>query len=322
MELSFKVDAGYDGRRLGDVLTEQALMSTRQKKQIRLYGSALRNGRPHRLIDPVFAGDTVMVSDGASPGEVRPGHRFSVLFEDECFIAVDKPAGLLTHPSIRDDESVLDTLGPSLRAVGRLDKGTSGVLLLAKDAHSHYVASTMPSRKLYLGICHGIFQNKRVTLQGPIRRSNQQYIRRVVHETGKRAVTRALTIGYDASRNISLTAFRLDTGRTHQIRVHALWNGNPLVGDWLYGLNNLEDIFPGKGLVKEDRASYAASLYTEKAFQTDDLIGRAALHAFALTFFHPLTHRYQRVIAPLPADMKRLCAKISRDVPRRSEESL
>ncbi|HHT44987.1 MAG TPA: RluA family pseudouridine synthase [Fastidiosipila sp.] len=322
MELSFKVKAVYDGRRLGDVLTEQELMSTRQKKQVRLYGSALRNGQPHRLIDPVYAGDEITVSDGESPGEVKSGHRFSVLYEDQYFIAVNKPAGLLTHPSIRDDESVLDTLGPSLRAVGRLDKGTSGVLLLAKDAHSHFVASTMPSRKLYLGICHGRFQEKRVTLEGPIRRSNQQYIRRVVHPTGKKARTRVLMLGYDETRHISLAAFRLETGRTHQIRVHTLWNGNPLVGDWLYGLQNLEDIFPGKGLVKEDRAAYAASLYTEKAFRTDDLIGRAALHAYALTFYHPLTHRYQRVVAPLPSDLKRLCGSISRDAPRRSEESL
>lgn len=110
MELSFKVKAVYDGRRLGDVLTEQELMSTRQKKQVRLYGSALRNGQPHRLIDPVYAGDEITVSDGESPGEVKSGHRFSVLYEDQYFIAVNKPAGLLTHPSIRDDESVLDTL--------------------------------------------------------------------------------------------------------------------------------------------------------------------------------------------------------------------
>lgn len=317
MEHAFIVDQRFNGRRLGDVLSEQEFMSNRQKKQIRIYGSAMRNGAPLRLIDPVSQGDLILISDGEPRTEVCPDHRFPVLFEDDHFIAVNKPAGLLTHPSIRDEESVLDTLGPSLRAVGRLDKGTSGVLLLAKNAHSHHVASEYKSNKLYLGICHGALQAKRVCLAGPIRRSNQQYIRRVVRPEGKAAITRVLSLGFSQQRQISVLAFRLDTGRTHQIRVHALWNGNPLLGDWLYGLDQLEDIYPGKGLVKSDRAAYAASLYTEKAYQTDASLTRPALHAFALTFYHPIKRHRIRVVAPLPNDLTSVWPCFSQDARQR-----
>lgn len=306
MVLSFTVLKAFDGKRLTDVLTGQERMSTRQKKNVRVYGKATRNGLPIRLIDPVFFGDKLVISDGNDPSAVGNDHHFSVLFEDDSYIAINKPSGLLTHPSVHSAESVLDSLGLSLRAVGRLDKVTSGVLLLAKDAHSHHVSVDVKARKLYLGFCHGHFQAKRVRLDAPIQRSNQQYIRRVVRPEGKRAVTRVLSLAHDSEKDVSLVAFRLDTGRTHQIRVHTLWNGNPLLGDWLYGLNQLEDVFPGKGLVRPERAMVAERLYTKEAFQADQLIARTALHAYALTFFHAKLKRYIRVSAPLSPDLMAL----------------
>lgn len=303
---TFTVKAAFNGQRLTDVLARQESMSASLRKQIRLHGRATADGLLLRLIDRVSTGQVIEIDDGEPTVVTAASNSLQVLFEDDWYLAVNKPPGMVTHPTVHDHlPSVLDETGRALRAVGRLDKDTSGVILLAKHAHAHHAAVSHPLRKLYIGLCHGLFQTKRVTVEGPIRRSNQQYLRRVVHPDGKAARTRILRLAEDKTANVSLAAFRLDSGRTHQIRVHALYNGNPLLGDWLYGLNELEDIYPGKGLVTASRAAEAALLYSAAQLRLDDRMQRQALHALTLSFIHPADGRRVRITAPPPDDFRR-----------------
>lgn len=297
------VSPDHDGKMLGDVLKQQMLLSTRQRIRIKQHGSTTRNGVLIRFIDRVYAGDRIDIDDGQTISALNVPASLPILYEDDRFVAINKPAGIVTHKTVHAHvPSVQEQISGARHMVGRLDKDTSGVLLIAKDPHAHHFAAQHIVSKQYLGIVHGRLPEKRLTLDSAIRRSNQQYLRRVCRPDGKAALTRFLELQYNEKLNASLIAFRLDTGRTHQIRVHALWNGTPLLGDWLYGIGMLEDIYPGKGFVAPERALDASRLFNEKALALDETMPRQALHASSLRFLHPDTRKLLRIEAPLPGD--------------------
>ena len=168
-----------------------------------------------------------------------------------------------------------------MRVIGRLDRETSGLIIFAKNRHSASILShkneNMSRRKEYLALCSGIFDEKEGTVDAPIERIPGQRMIREVRDDGKRAITH-----YKVEKefqDFSLVRLKLDTGRTHQIRVHASDAGHPLTGDDLYGT-------------------------------LSPLIGRQALHCAATVFPHPKTGETVTVRAPLPDDMKNLIAGV------------
>ena len=240
--------------------------------------------------------------------EPAPAHNeaqdipLTIVFEDEHLLVVDKPAGLVVHPAAGNlDGTLVNALlhhcGGSLSGIGgvarpgivhRIDKDTSGLLVVAKTNVAHeglarqFAAHSIDRR--YLAIVNGIPKAKEGTIDAPLARSaaNRKKIAIVEGRRGKRAVThwKRLNVLKDAA----LVECRLETGRTHQVRVHMASIGHPLVGDPVYGR-------AGKTHGK---------ILKELQFH------RQALHAAELGFIHPATKHRLSFSSPMPPDMQEL----------------
>jgi 23S rRNA pseudouridine1911/1915/1917 synthase len=203
-----------------------------------------------------------------------------ILYEDDSLVFINKPAGLLVqHSTYVPDEPYLEAMvaeqvGPVF-LMQRLDRGTSGVIFFSKRTELNARLTRQFEKKRiqkhYLAICTGELR-ERQTIDAPLARIGA--IKFGVREHGKRAITHVVPRA--ATSSGSFLAIRLETGRTHQIRVHLAAIGHPLAGDWLYG--------------KRDE-------------------GRPMLHAAELEMLHPLTGQPLRVSAPVPDDFKAEAAR-------------
>jgi 23S rRNA pseudouridine1911/1915/1917 synthase len=201
--------------------------------------------------------------------------QLEILYEDEAFVFINKPAGIVVQQRMHEpDEPFLHDLvarhtSPAY-LMQRLDRGTSGVIFFSKrsDLNVRFTRQFERKRirKRYLAICDGELLEKQ-TIDAPILRIGA--IKFGVREGGKRAITHVSPLA--ASPSGSLLSIDLETGRTHQIRVHLAAIGHPLAGDWLYGEKNAS---------------------------------RPMLHAAELEMTHPLTHQQFRVTAALPEDFR------------------
>ena len=166
-----------------------------------------------------------------------------ILFEDEWLLAVDKPAGLVVHPTYKNVAgTLLDELrtrepDAALSVVGRLDKLTSGIVVIAKSAAAHAAVQRMwpEAEKDYLAVVHGRVEPVRGEIIAPLASDPADRRRRIVAADGAPSVTRFERLEYDAASNRSVLRCRLVTGRRHQIRVHLASRGWPIVGDAVYG---------------------------------------------------------------------------------------
>lgn len=230
-----------------------------------------------RLTDPERLSGVI-----PAPGPV------DIVYEDRDLIVVNKPAGLSVHPG---PGHYSDTLGNFLvhyyeqtgqeadfHPVHRLDRGTSGLLVIAKHPYAQELVKAQlhsPAfRRVYLAVCEGTPDPATGVVDAPIGPVEGSLMAQQVRTDGKPARTRYETVSLHGTR--SLLRLELETGRTHQIRVHMAYLGHPLTGDFLYGV--------------EDHT----------------LIARTALHSHQLTFTHPLTGEVLSFIQPLPADMAAL----------------
>lgn len=211
-----------------------------------------------------------------------------ILYEDGDMVVLNKAPGVSVHPGPGHFD---DTLGNFLldhydregemadfHPVHRLDRGTSGLLAAAKHPHAQEVLKnqlhTNAFRRTYLAVCEGIPQPPEGTIEAPLGPKPGSLMEQMVRPDGKFARTRYKVLGEYEGR--ALVELELDTGRTHQIRVHMAHLGHPLTGDFLYG--------------QEDR----------------ELIGRPALHSHRLELCHPVTGERLTFTAPLPQDMEAL----------------
>ena len=209
-------------------------------------GGVFLNGTEVHMRATVKRGDevTVILSKGEK-NEIRPVNiPLEILYEDESILAVSKPPEMPTHPSRGNSlptlaEAVLSYLGEDavFRAITRLDRDTSGIVIIAKDAFS---ASRLSSdlkagrfEKKYIAIVDGVPRESVGRIDAPIKREAEDSIKRIVSEDGKPAVTLYQVIGEVNGK--AILELNLITGRTHQIRVHLSHIGHPLVNDFLYG---------------------------------------------------------------------------------------
>ncbi len=214
-------------------------------KRIKLGGIAL-NGEQVTVRAVINSGDTLTLtlpeerSEGIEPMEIP----LTVLYEDEYILAVDKPTNMPTHPSKGNSlptlaNAVMGLYGGDFvfRAISRLDRDTSGIVVIAKDQiTAGALAEQMKNgsfKKYYICITDGIPTPESGIIDAPIRREREDSIKRIVAEDGKRALTEYEVVATSAGR--ALCKLRLHTGRTHQIRVHMAHIGCPLYGDFLYG---------------------------------------------------------------------------------------
>jgi 23S rRNA pseudouridine1911/1915/1917 synthase len=253
----------------------------------------------------VSAGQTVEVEfpPPAPSGIASQDLPLSVIYEDEDLVVIDKPAGLVVHPAaghadqtlvnallfhVRDLSGVGGELRPGI--VHRLDKDTSGVMVIAKhdDAHRKLTAewNTDRVRKEYLALVYGAPDPPRGTIDAPIGRDPRDRKRMAVVAGGRRAITDYEIV--ERLRYVSLVRCRLRTGRTHQIRVHMKKLGHPIVGDPTYS-------GPQWRGIPDKQAQKALASLT-----------RQALHAERITLPHPRTGEVVTFVAPIAGDMKRV----------------
>ena len=222
----------------------------------------------------------------------------TLVYDDEDFCVVDKPAGMATHPAPGSTHgtlvnALLAKLGslPAINGVmrpgivHRLDKDTSGLLVVAKTERAmRALASAMAQRKIareYDAVVWGAMPSKRGVIDAPIGRDPSRPMRFVVRDDGRRAVTHYRVVENFFFGAAALLTLELETGRTHQIRVHLAATGNPIVGDAVYG--------PGRPSLG---------------------IKRQALHAAKLRFPHPVTGQQLEFTAPWPRDFEDLVARL------------
>ena len=248
------------------------------------------NGRHARTTLMLHAGDVLQVDSGdhrPPKAEVVAGNwPLPVVYEDAHLLVVNKPAGMTAHASnfLPDTPTVAGALAWErgtdfvFHSVNRLDKGTTGLMVVAKSGYIHdrlrRMLHTPAFYREYRGICVGCPDPSQGTIDAPIGRDERSAIARMVRPDGQTAVSRYQVLTEQGG--LSLVQLVPETGRTHQLRVHMAYLGCPLAGDWLYGT---EDI---------------------------TLIPRPALHSYALHLEHPVTGQVLELTSPLPEDMQRL----------------
>ncbi len=268
-------------------------------------GDVLVDGRVPKKSDPVGPGQhlEVRVPEPAPAAAEAQDIPVEIVFEDAELVIVDKPAGLVVHPApghpdgtlvnallhhVGDLAGIGGTLRPGI--VHRLDRDTSGLMVAAKTDRAHQALSAALKarrvRRNYLAALWGTLREPTVVVDRPIGRHPRDRTRMAVAAGGRRARTRFRHL--ERWEAASLCEAELDTGRTHQIRVHAAAIGHPVVGDALYGAGR-ERGFAGP------QRPWAAALARRTA--------RQFLHAHRLAFDHPVTGQVMAFEAPLPADL-------------------
>ena len=280
-------------------------------------GQARLDGREARPRDPVRGGELVTVAAEIGIQTDAPAEDIAldVLYEDADVIVLDKPAGLVVHPGAGNPAGTLVNAllhrDPSLAAlpragiVHRLDKDTSGVMVVARtlEAHTSLVEqlSAREVHRQYLAVVVGALVSGG-TANAPIDRHPRDRLRMAVREDGKDAVTHFRL--RERFRAHTLLECRLETGRTHQIRVHMAHLKHPIVGDPLYG-----------GPLKLPRGASEETVAMLRGFK------RQALHAETLEFRHPVSGEPVRCTAPVPADMRALIEALRADLREHEERT-
>lgn len=276
----------------------------------------LLNGLPGKLYDQIHAGDHICVTIREMPDErfchpAGPSPSLSIVYEDADILVVDKPCAMPVHESNgHHGDTLADAVNAYyagkgspivFRCINRLDRDTSGLVLIAKHMLSGAILSRqMKERAIhrtYFALVHGCV-TEAGTASRPIARRHGSVIARCVDpDQGERAVTHYTPLRYDEAADRTLLEIHLETGRTHQIRVHMTYLGHPLLGDFLY--QKREDVL---------QTSSPARLYDPAAAprQASSGISRQALHSGRLTFTHPITGETVTFTAPFPADMDEL----------------
>lgn len=281
--IEYTVTPYFEGKKLISFLRGHVKISVRLLRSLkRVDGGIKINGENARTIDLLHADDTVTLSIPEDESHSIPiDYELKVIYEDDDVLVIDKPAMLPMHESHNHQGDTLANAvagylqkkGRSLafRAVGRLDKGTSGLVICALNSHA---AARLSGNfeKTYYAMVTGCYEGKG-TIDKPIYRPDPMKTYRTADDRGDRAVTHYEAL--ESRENYSLLKIRLETGRTHQIRVHFAYLGTPLYGDRMYG-------------------------------EEHPLIERQALHCGCVSFNHPVTGERLTLTASMPEDMQAL----------------
>ncbi len=311
MKNKVTITSEYDGCEIQRYLRKELLMSSVMVKRLKLYGTVNLNGVHARIRDTIAEGDELFIEYEDSTYMLNHPADVQILFEDDHYAVINKPSGMVTHPTHGhlDDSLITQLSDRTLHPVMRLDRETSGLIIIAKDGYSHNTIHSYGNiEKSYKALCYGHYNPECGTIDVPIARREGSVMIRDCTPDGKPSVTEYKTLEYIEDKDISLVEFRLLTGRCHQIRTHSRYMGHPLLGDGLYGPNsedNPSQDFPGSMLL-------------------DEKIGRVALHAYRLSFYDPFAGITRTFETDIPSDMKEILNQNDSQSSRArlSEESL
>jgi 23S rRNA pseudouridine1911/1915/1917 synthase len=299
MKIDYFVQSEYNDCEIQQIMRREFKMSSTWVKRVKLYGTVELNGVHARVKDPVKTGDRLFFEYEENSASLTPPPNGSIVYENEHYAVVNKPAGMVTHPSHGHlEDSLLTCLSDKkLHPVMRLDRETSGLLIVAKDGYAHNMLANADIKKSYKALCYGRFEPSEGTMAFPIARRPDSVMIRDCVPDGKPSITHYKTVAYFEKADISLVEFELETGRCHQIRTHCCHVGHPLLSDGLYG--PLSDDNPKEEL-------------KEQALIYDGKVGRVALHAFRIEYNDPFDSGNIKVFeAELPSDMQKLIDEIS-----------
>lgn len=287
--LEYYISQEDGGKSIKDFLQEQGFSRQNLVELKKIPESILLNGVWEYVTCKLTKGDMlrIQIKEEDSSEKIPPVELpFPIIFEDEDIVVINKPANMPIHPSLNNYENTLGNAAAYyfmqqgqpfvFRCINRLDRDTTGLTILAKHMVScSMLQSDMVERRIsreYLAIVEGVFENTEGTIDAPIGRKEGSTIERIIdYENGERAVTHYRVL--EQKESVAMLVLKLETGRTHQIRVHMTSIGHPLVGDFLYNPQNKD-------------------------------LSRQALHAWKLSFRHPITKKTLKLEAPVPDDMK------------------
>lgn len=275
-------------KNINQILNQELHISTRLQHKLIVQKHVMLNDKIIDTRSSVSLNDIITVDltfNEESENIISTPMSLNIIYEDECFLILNKPAGIAVHPSILHYSDSLangvkfyfESIGLKckIRPVNRLDLNTSGIIIFAKNEYvQECLIRQMQNKtfkKYYIAFVDGIFTDKKGTINLPIARKDKSIIERCIDYNGQTAITDYKVLSeYD---NFSVVECYLQTGRTHQIRVHMSAIGHPLLGDTLYG-------------------------------NSSNLINRQALHSYKISFIHPVTNQIMSFSCDLPADMK------------------
>ena len=290
MELKYIVKKYDENKSINEILLTNFNLSTRLLTKLMKNKNIYINGNMTDTRNTVTTGDIILLDfnyEEDNSNIIPSKMNLDILYEDEWLLVVNKPAGIPIHPSrLHYYDSLsngvkyyFDTINlkKKIRPVNRLDLNTSGLVIFAKceyiqEEFSKQMANDI-FKKEYLCIIEGLLENKKDTINLPIARKEGSIIERCIDKTGQKSITHYEVL--KEFENHSLVHCILETGRTHQIRVHMKAINHPIVGDTLYGTPS-------------------------------HLINRQALHSYKIECIHPVTKKNLSFIAKLPKDMDTL----------------
>lgn len=278
-KISFNIADKDSGREIRDYLRSFGVSSSLLTRLKKTENGITLNGEFARAIDRLSSGDILEISiEGKGKMPAPSGKSLEILYEDEDVLAVNKPPFMPVHESRNHRGDALSnaaagymTEDTAFRAVYRLDRDTSGIVLIAKNELAAAKLAGKIKKDYYAIVCGTAEADGEI--DAPIARLDKSIIKRCVRSDGERAVTHYKTVF--SNGKYSLLKINLETGRTHQIRVHFSGIGLPLLGDTLYG-------------------------------EESSLINRQALHCKTIYFRHPITDTEITVTSDFPQDMKKI----------------
>lgn len=283
MILRYNVLPNEEGEKISNILKSKLNISSRLLTKLKMNEKILVDDKPVFSSYLVHSGDNIEVridfeeEDNIVPEEMN----LDILYEDEYLLAVNKPAGMVVHPSSYHPNQTLANgvkfylnNKKKIRPINRLDRDTSGIVIFAKNEYvQERMIQSKTIKKEYLAIITGTMDKKVGTINLPIARKDGSIMEREVNSNGQEAITHYDVIAESPDKSLSLVHIILETGRTHQIRVHFAYFKKYILGDTLYGIET-------------------------------NIINRQSLHAWRLSFLHPITNDKIYIEAPLFDDMK------------------